>query len=174
MNPLRSLLPRSESRYSFDDYVNWVNLAGFGGNPYGVGAGFSTTMPGERTEKIGNNFGAYVSEGLHANGIVWTCATVRLQVFSQARLTFQRMRSGRPGDLFIKVRVHPDERFRREGDDIVTTSRVPLPDALLGGRPAHSRSPDQDLELGCGRHCSHFQRAHRRCHLCPGGDSGRV
>lgn len=40
---------------------------------------------------------------------------------------------GRPGDLYIVVRVHPDERFRREGDDVVVDARVPLADALLGG-----------------------------------------
>ncbi|MEW6486616.1 MAG: molecular chaperone DnaJ [Thermodesulfobacteriota bacterium] len=38
-----------------------------------------------------------------------------------------------PGDLFIRVRVRPDPRFRREGDDLVTPVEVPLLDALLGG-----------------------------------------
>jgi len=43
-------------------------------------------------------------------------------------------RNGGPaGDLYIRVKVRPDERFRRQGDDIVTTARVPLADALLGG-----------------------------------------
>lgn len=37
-----------------------------------------------------------------------------------------------PGDLFIRVRVRPDPRFRRQGDDVVTTVNVPLLDALLG------------------------------------------
>lgn len=40
---------------------------------------------------------------------------------------------GPTGDLFIRVKVAPDERFRRQGDDIVTTVRVSLADALLGG-----------------------------------------
>lgn len=38
-----------------------------------------------------------------------------------------------PGDLFIRVRVRPDPRFRREGDDLVAAVEVPLLDALLGG-----------------------------------------
>jgi len=38
-----------------------------------------------------------------------------------------------PGDLFIKVKVAPDKRFTRQGDDVVTTARVGLADALLGG-----------------------------------------
>lgn len=37
------------------------------------------------------------------------------------------------GDLFIRVKVHPDPTFRRQGDDVVTTVRVPVLDALLGG-----------------------------------------
>lgn len=40
---------------------------------------------------------------------------------------------GSPGDLFIRVHVHPDPRFRREGEDLVTTVELPLLDALLGG-----------------------------------------
>ncbi|MDW7711293.1 MAG: molecular chaperone DnaJ [Deferrisomatales bacterium] len=40
---------------------------------------------------------------------------------------------GNPGDLFIRVRVRPDPRFRREGDDLVAVVEVPLLDALLGG-----------------------------------------
>jgi molecular chaperone DnaJ len=38
-----------------------------------------------------------------------------------------------PGDLFIRVRVQPDPRFRREGNDLVAAVEVPLLDALLGG-----------------------------------------
>jgi len=40
---------------------------------------------------------------------------------------------GSPGDLFIRVHVRPDPRFRREGSDLVTEITVPLLDALLGG-----------------------------------------
>jgi phage portal protein BeeE len=80
--------------------VNWVNLAGFGGNPYPVGTGVNTTMTGSKVEPIAEDFAGFVQGGLRSNGIVWTCAAVRLQVFSQARLMFQRMRQGRPTDLF--------------------------------------------------------------------------
>ncbi|GAB6061677.1 molecular chaperone DnaJ [Deferrisoma palaeochoriense] len=40
---------------------------------------------------------------------------------------------GPPGDLYIRVHVAPDPRFRREGNDLVTTVDVDLLDALLGG-----------------------------------------
>jgi molecular chaperone DnaJ len=38
-----------------------------------------------------------------------------------------------PGDLYVLVRVRPDERFLREGDDLVTALSVPAPLASLGG-----------------------------------------
>jgi molecular chaperone DnaJ len=35
--------------------------------------------------------------------------------------------------MYIRVKVHPDPAFRRQGDDVITTLQVPLLDALLGG-----------------------------------------
>lgn len=37
-----------------------------------------------------------------------------------------------PGDLYVLVRVAPDERFLREGDDLITAVDVPAPAAALG------------------------------------------
>lgn len=37
-------------------------------------------------------------------------------------------------DLVFVVRQIPDERFKREGDDLVTQVRVRLPDALAEGK----------------------------------------
>lgn len=39
---------------------------------------------------------------------------------------------GPPGDLYVQVRVHPDERLLRDGDDLVTVLDVPAPLAALG------------------------------------------
>jgi molecular chaperone DnaJ/curved DNA-binding protein len=39
---------------------------------------------------------------------------------------------GGPGDLFVTFRVTPDARFRRDGDDLVTTETVSAVEALLG------------------------------------------
>ena len=38
-----------------------------------------------------------------------------------------------PGDLYVIVRVRPDERFVREGDDLITALDVPAPLAAIGG-----------------------------------------
>jgi len=45
-------------------------------------------------------------------------------------------RGGRPGDLFVHLRVKPDERFIRQGNDVVHVLHVPMAQAALG---AHLR-----------------------------------
>ncbi len=40
---------------------------------------------------------------------------------------------GPDGDLYVVIRVAPDARFRREGDDVLMTISVPLRTSLLGG-----------------------------------------
>ena len=40
---------------------------------------------------------------------------------------------GDRGDLYIELRVQPDPRFTREGDDLYVEITVPLYDAVLGG-----------------------------------------
>jgi molecular chaperone DnaJ len=40
---------------------------------------------------------------------------------------------GRQGDLYVEVRVAPDERFAREGTELVSRVEVPVTTALVGG-----------------------------------------
>jgi len=40
---------------------------------------------------------------------------------------------GNSGDLYIKIHVHPDTSFHKEGNNLITTLSVKLTDALLGG-----------------------------------------
>jgi molecular chaperone DnaJ len=40
---------------------------------------------------------------------------------------------GREGDLYVQVRIAPDERFAREGTELVSKVEVPVTTALLGG-----------------------------------------
>ncbi len=41
--------------------------------------------------------------------------------------------SGKPGDLFLVVNVLPNDRFERQGDNLVIEVDVPYTDAILGG-----------------------------------------
>jgi len=44
------------------------------------------------------------------------------------------LRGGPPGDLLLRLRVAPDQRFRREGDDLHVDVDVPAAVAVLGGK----------------------------------------
>jgi curved DNA-binding protein len=41
---------------------------------------------------------------------------------------------GAPGDLYLQIKVRPDPRFERKGNDLYSTIEVDLYDALLGGQ----------------------------------------
>lgn len=53
---------------------------------------------------------------------------------------------GRRGDLYLRVRVAPDPTFERRGDDLVTTVKVPLTAAVLGGK-AEVKTLDGAVEI---------------------------
>lgn len=74
-----------------------------------------------------------------------TCALDRLQVVIPAGITDgTRLRlkgrggrgfdGGPDGDLYVVVKVAPDPRFRRDGDDVLLDVGVPLRVVLLGGQ----------------------------------------
>jgi molecular chaperone DnaJ len=58
---------------------------------------------------------------------------------------------GPPGDLYIQVRVRDDERFLREGDDLITALDVPAPLAALGGHfTVPTLEGDEEIEVPAG------------------------
>jgi molecular chaperone DnaJ len=60
-------------------------------------------------------------------------------------------RGGPPGDLYVLVRVAPDERFLRDGDDLVTVLDVSAPRAMLGATmsaPVLDGEVDVDMPPG--------------------------
>jgi len=60
-------------------------------------------------------------------------------------------RGGPPGDLYVLVRVAPDERFVRDGNDLVTVIDVPAPQAALGVRvTVPTLDGDEELEIEPG------------------------
>jgi molecular chaperone DnaJ len=59
-------------------------------------------------------------------------------------------RGGPPGDLYVLVRVQDDERFVRDGDDLVTVLDVPAPLAALGTLPAPGLDGPVDVSLAAG------------------------
>jgi molecular chaperone DnaJ len=60
-------------------------------------------------------------------------------------------RGGRPGDLYVLVRVAPDERFVRDGNDLVSVIDLPAPQAALGARvsvPTLDGEEEVEIEAG--------------------------
>jgi len=55
------------------------------------------------------------------------------------------------GDLYVQVTVAEDERFHREGSDLVTVLAVPATTAMLGASmPVETLTGSQDVELEAG------------------------
>jgi len=95
LEPIR----KREQRASLTDYLEWYQTTfTVGGNSYTLP--FTTTMPGQKTQPISDTFGGYTEGGLKSNSIVFGLERVRLNVFSQGRFQWQRLRNGRPADLF--------------------------------------------------------------------------
>jgi molecular chaperone DnaJ len=60
-------------------------------------------------------------------------------------------RGGPPGDLYVLVRIESDERFLRDGDDLVTVLDVSAPLAAVGARlMAPSLDGDVPIEIPAG------------------------
>ncbi len=53
---------------------------------------------------------------------------------------------GPNGDLYLEVTIAPNDAFSREGDDLLATLEVSMPDAILGAS-AHITSLDGDVDL---------------------------
>ncbi|HLM08141.1 MAG TPA: molecular chaperone DnaJ [Thermoleophilaceae bacterium] len=60
-------------------------------------------------------------------------------------------RGGPPGDLYVVVRVREDERFLRDGSDLVTVIDVPAPAAALGATATvPTLDGDEEIEIAPG------------------------
>ena len=60
-------------------------------------------------------------------------------------------RGGPPGDLYVLVRVADDERFVRDGDDLVTIVNLPAPLAALGTTvTVPTLDGDEDVDVAAG------------------------
>lgn len=93
MRLLDALLPRREvARYVPPP---WMDLF-----PAPILPGYTTSYGTDKAEPIGDTFVDYVLGGLQGNGVIWSIERVRLSVFSECRFQFQRIRKGRPADLF--------------------------------------------------------------------------
>jgi phage portal protein BeeE len=85
---------KEEERLSVND---WAKSFQYDGNLYSL-MGASSTY--SKKEEPNGTYESYISNIYKKNGIVFACCLVRSQIFSEARLQWQGIKNGRPGDLF--------------------------------------------------------------------------
>lgn len=93
----RSLLGRQEERADPQiSMQDWYEQMTYQGLNYML----TGTSVSNDTESIENSFIGYINGLYKSNGIVFALMEARRSIFSEARFQFQRVRNGRPGDLF--------------------------------------------------------------------------
>jgi hypothetical protein len=102
------VVPRDQvARYD----VSWyMHMLGQYGGAVADPIGYRTSYTNEPAEPIGDAFLDYVHGAYQCDGVVYACQMVRTKVFSEARFQFQRMRGGRPGELFGDTSLSTLER----------------------------------------------------------------
>lgn len=78
---------------------DWAAMAfSYNGNYYPLASyGYS---PSDKKESIANDFVSYVQSAYQSNGVVFAASVARMFIFTEARFQWQKINSGRPGDLF--------------------------------------------------------------------------
>lgn len=100
-NLLRSLRgTQTADRYTIDQYIADVSSMYSYGLSAPAGLRESYDRPTRPSEQYDTGFDRFVRTAYRRNGIVFACQMARLRVFCEAGFQFQRMRGGRPGDLF--------------------------------------------------------------------------
>jgi HK97 family phage portal protein len=80
---------------SMDQYLDMFTFGGIQ-YPFVVQGGGTV----QKNEEIGGDYKGYVEGIYKRNGVVFACMAARQLLFSEARFQYQRMRGGRPGDLY--------------------------------------------------------------------------
>lgn len=92
MTSLIRRLTGDRSIVSINDYIAAINTYGF--NPS------ITSTISSRAETIDTSFVGYTLGGMKNNSIIFSCMAARQFVFSSVRFRFQRLRQGKPSDMF--------------------------------------------------------------------------
>jgi hypothetical protein len=100
------------------------------GYPVGGDGGYSA---GSNYEAIEEDFEGYVQQAFKADGIVYACIVARMRLFSQIRFQWQKMRDGRPGDLFGTRELAILEKPWPNGGSTIHLLNKALEHADLGG-----------------------------------------
>lgn len=86
-------LTRADQEISLTD---WAQMFGFGGLNYML----SGTSAAQDRESIENSFIGYINGLYKTDGVVFACMEARRSLFTEMRFQFQRIKNGRPLELF--------------------------------------------------------------------------
>lgn len=127
---------------TLEEYAAQLGAFQFGGIGYGLGYGFSygglspgiqqTLGGGSATEMAPNNFVGLATQAYASNGVVFACMLVRQSVFSTIRFQWQRLRKGKPSEMFGDQSLGILERPWANGTTQDLLSRM-IQDADLAG-----------------------------------------
>lgn len=123
---------------SLDQWASFFNY-----NNLTYNAWPSTTLH-HKQEDVNQSFLGYVQQIYKSNGVIFSCMEARRRLFSEARFQYQRMRSGRPGDLFGNTNLLPLEIPWKNGTTGDLLSRM-IQDADLAGNFYAQRGPNRVL-----------------------------
>ena len=96
MNLWRSLTQPRERSVSLDAIAGFIS---YQGTSYPL-SGFDQTLAGQPAEVPDPSYLGYIHSLYKADPIVYACMRFRMNLFSEARLQWQQMRQGKPGNLF--------------------------------------------------------------------------
>jgi Phage-related protein len=129
--------PEERSISTIDDYIAAV------GSLHGYGA-IQQTMTDKRIS-VGQSFSA-LSGAMGADSVVFTCMEIRRSVFSSARFRWQRVRDGKPADMFGTSDLRLLETPWPGGTTQDLLSRA-IQDADLAGNAFHIRDAGEIVRL---------------------------
>jgi len=97
-------------------------------------------------EHVAGDFGGLVGGGYAGNGVVFACLNARLNLFTQARPMYRKLRSGTPGELWSDRQLDILRRPWPNGTTADLLARM-AQDADLGGNAFIARLPDKLVRL---------------------------
>lgn len=134
----------TENRYSLSQYMADVSSM----YTYGLTGGSGVQESYDRTAQPhhSGDFEGMVQGAYRRNGVVFACQLARMRIFTEARFTYQRMRNGRPSDVFGTPALTRLERPWVNGTTGELLARM-LQDADLAGNFFGRRtSPMADVD----------------------------
>jgi phage portal protein BeeE len=137
LNLLQRLRTPARDITSIDDYIAAVGMLA---RPV-----YEQTLTQGR-ESVGGGFGAFSTSAYAADSVVFACMDVRAKVFSSVRFRWQRLRGGKPSDMYGSTELRVLERPWVGGTTQDMLTRM-IQDADLAGNSFWTRIGGEAVRL---------------------------